>query len=345
MLKNIFKIVIVSLLLPFITLAVCPSLNFTNIASFNQNPVKVGDTVSFFGTTTAPTDPRQVSGILPPDSFGTLKETTKNYGVLINLDKPSGLYAAVSGCFVGSIHCSFLSNPPDNFEKYGCLIPYNPTLYGACDTTILSKYGWCCSDGCFPFSSELYCFYPTSTVVSTQFTPLAPGTYNFSYSRGGVKRDGGTDYERCFYNTTPYYLYLNVQDKYSLNPKYPSACISCNVTLGTSTVENGAVLGTEQGTIYVKGTVNLASKATPQNPIRIIYNQIIMSGGSFVLPTTDNGIKAYLIKAGKPDPYAGNAAATICSPAYESTRKTKYCGLRSICKNGVCDSSARDISP
>jgi hypothetical protein len=343
MLKNIFKIVIVSLLLPFITLAKCPSLSFTNIASFNQNSVKVGDNVSFFGTTTAPTDPRQRAGILPTLSVAAT-ETTKNYYVLLNSDKPSGLYAAVSGCFVGSIHCSFLFIPPDNFEKYGCLIYYNSTYYAdPCDSTIESNYGWCCR-GCL-LGTELVCFYPTSTVVSAQFTPLAPGIYNFSYSRGGVKRDQGTDYERCFYNTTPYYLSLTVQDRYSLNPKYPSACISCDVTLGTSTVENGAVLGTEQGTIYVKGTVNLASKATTQNPIRIIYNQIIMSGGSFVLPTTDNGIKAYLIKAGKPDPYAGNAAAAICSPAYESTRKTKYCGLRSLCKNGVCDSSARDISP
>jgi len=338
MLKNIFKIVIVSLLLPFITSAKCPSLNFTNIASFNQNPVKVGDTVSFFGTTTAPTAPRQESGILPA-SFGTLKETTKNYGVFLNSDKPSGLYAAVSGCFVGYTHCSFTIG-----SDYGCGIKYNDQFADPCNPTIVSNYGWCCG-GCLPFSSQLSCFYPTSTVVSAQFTPLAPGTYNFSYSRGGVKRDEGTDYERCFYDTTPYYLSLTVQDRYSLNPKYPSACISCDVTLGTSTVENGAVLGTEQGTIYVKGTVNLASKATTQNPIRIIYNQIIMSGGSFVLPTTDNGIKAYLIKAGKPDPYAGNAVAAICSPAYESTRKTKYCGLRSICNNGVCDSSVRDISP
>ena len=338
MLKNIFKIVIVSLLLPFITLAVCPSLSFTNIASFNQNLVKVGDNVSFFGTTTAP----QQAGILPALSE-TLMETTKNYGVLINLDKPSGLYAAVSGCFTGYSHCSFITGS-GNLEKYGCSIWYNTEYADPCNSTIQSNYGWCCQ-ACF-FGTELVCYYPTSTVISTQFTPLAPGTYNFSYSRMGVKRDSGTDYERCFYNTTPYYLSLNVQDKYSLNPKYPSACISCDVTLGTSTVENGAVLGTEQGTIYVKGTVNLASKATTQNPIRIIYNQIIMSGGSFVLPTTDNGIKAYLIKAGKPDPYAGNAVAAICSPAYESTRKTKYyCGLRSICNNGVCDSSVRDISP
>ncbi len=273
----------------------------------------------------------------------------------------TGLYTAHAGCYGGSYKCCAAGQLDCQYQKDidPQFFAYSYTNYycAYCGNNVNCRYG--CSSECrgnepygtccvfcwaIPFflpGTELLYDYPTSSIIIAKLIPLAPGTYQIGYKRVWVKRDVRTDFKYCYYDTSLSVNDLTVEDKYTIDGG-PSACIDCDINFGNAVVDAGAVLGSEKGEIRIKGTLNLVSRASVKNPIRIIFKKIIFDGGEILIPDQNDG-RAYFVKVGSQDPYV-NAPAYICSTAYDTKMTIKYCGNRSLCSQGKCDLNAFDIS-
>jgi hypothetical protein len=223
------------------------------------------------------------------------------------------------------------------------------------DYSIDSTCRWFTGDNCYwttPFCSyksmdcwacgingrEMLWHYYTSKTLSKTFNLSVPGYYTVSI-QGKITSNQETGY----ISTTSQSLLIKAKYGETADADPTDVSIDKDVYLGDPstpmTVEPGTVLGSENGNVIIRGTLNLVSYANKSNPIRIIYgNQLILDQGAQIyLPTNPDLIGgAYIIKKGRPDPYANNSSASICNSNYDSTRPFKYCGLNKICQNGQC---------
>jgi len=223
------------------------------------------------------------------------------------------------------------------------------------DYSIDSTCRWFTGDNCYwttPFCSyksmdcwacgingrEMLWHYYTNKTLSKTFNLSVPGYYTFSI-QGKITSNQETGY----ISTTSQPLQIKAKYGETADADPTDVSIDKDVYLGDPstpmTVDSGTVLGSENGNVIIRGQLNLVANANKSNPIRIIYgNQLILDQGAQIyLPTNPDLIGgAYIIKKGKPDPYANNSSASICNSNYDSTRPFKYCGLNKICQNGQC---------
>jgi len=185
---------------------------------------------------------------------------------------------------------------------------------------------------------EMLWHYYTRKTLSKTFNFSVPGYYTFLI-QGKITSNQDIGY----ISTTSLPLLIKAKYGQTKDGDPTDVSIDKDVYLGDPstpmTVESGTVLGSENGNVIIRGQLNLVARANKSNPIRIIYgNQLIFDQGAQIyLPTSSDLIGgAYIIKKGRPDPYANNSSASVCNSNYDSTRPFKYCGLNKICQNGQC---------
>jgi hypothetical protein len=239
-----------------------------------------------------------------------------------------GWSSSAAGTFTVSSTCRLC--PTGNI--FNC---YDGCQWTGCRCSPKGSY---CYEGCWITGTELYCYYYQHKEIKKSFSFSVPGIYNFSITAQVV-----SSYENGYISTTSRPLLIKAKYGQTTDGDPTDVSIDKDVYLGDPstpmTIESGTVLGSENGNVIIRGQLNLVARANKSNPIRIIYgNQLIFNQGAQIyLPTSSDLIGgAYIIKKGRPDPYANNSSASVCNSNYDSTRPFKYCGLNKICQNGQC---------
>ena len=272
-------------------------------------------------------DPVSVTIIVDAGSYGICEN---DWQIKINGVELSkfGWSSSVAGTFEASSTCRLC--PTGNI-----LHCYDGCQWTGCRCSPKSSH---CYEGCSITGTELYCDYYQHKDITKSFSFSVPGIYNFSNTAQVV-----SSYENAYVSTTSLPLLIKAKYGETVDAEPTDVSIDKDVYLGDPstpmTVDSGTVLGSENGNVIIRGQLNLVARANKSNPIRIIYGKqlIFNQGAQIYLPTSSDLIGgAYIIKKGKPDPYANNSSASVCNSNYDGKRSYSYCGLNKICSGGSC---------